>query len=699
MALSTTPSGYGAGAANAPTTIGTEAQASKTEYLSLARLKRKYTDYLGSKREEIQEQQEARRYRHGSHWTAEQIKKLNDRKQPVVTYNRIGRKCDGIVGLVEKLRQDPKAFPRTPQHEQGADLATAALRFNLDQIEWKDKSPICAASGAVDGIGGVELVLEREPDGGYTAKLEVVDIEGFFYDPRSKKHDFSDATYLGCGKWLDAEIVKELFPDKEEEITASTGSGSELTSNADSDNAWFMTEGGDVKNVRLVHICYRHKGEWCYAVFTGSYILMEGKSLFVDEKGKTACYYIMFSAAVDHDGDRYGFVRNLKSAQDEINQRRAKGLHELNVRRIIAEQGAFDDIEEARREAARPDGVVIRNRGFEAEFDDQKKQLDIAGQVKFMEDAKAEIENFGPNPALIGSEGISNRSGRAIALLQQAGIAELGPYMIAYRGWKIRVYRALFNSIQKYWTGERWIRVTDADDQQQFIQINTLQTDPMTGMPKMVNPIGELDVDIILDEGPDSVTMQQDLYETLSQVVPAIAPMLTPQEARAVVSLLIQSSPLDAASKKQFKTQSQAPPPPEAQQAQQIEQQDRIGKIEETKSKTVLNYAKANAEGMPDQQQPQQMEFELPPEVQIAQASADIDLKRAQTQKHQADAAKMPFQDMREQQKADTESRLKGAQAYKLQQEADLMPADLAQKAFDAAEDRKVQKQKPRGAA
>ena len=44
-----------------------------------------------------------------------------NRKQPVVTFNRIGRKIDGIVGLVEKLKQDPKAFPLGPSADQGAE--------------------------------------------------------------------------------------------------------------------------------------------------------------------------------------------------------------------------------------------------------------------------------------------------------------------------------------------------------------------------------------------------------------------------------------------------------------------------------------------------------------------------------------------------------------------------------------------------
>src|SRR5262245_14568344 len=190
-------------------------------YWSLTRCRQAYSTYLFSKRAEIDEQQQARRYRHGAHWTSDQIKVLNDRRQPVVTYNRIGRKVDGIIGLTERLRQDPKAFPRTPQHQAGADLATACLRYLMDSNKWKEKSPLVSEQCAIDGIGGVELGLTRaksrgqntpsmsqpgmghnggppledlqQPD--FDVTFGVVDNDGFFYDPRSMKHDFSDARY------------------------------------------------------------------------------------------------------------------------------------------------------------------------------------------------------------------------------------------------------------------------------------------------------------------------------------------------------------------------------------------------------------------------------------------------------------------------------------------------------------------------
>jgi hypothetical protein len=45
--------------------------------------------------------------------------------------------------------------------------------------------------------------------------------------------------------------------------------------------------------------------------------------------------FVMWRGAVDHDGDSYGFFRNLKSLQDEKNQRRSRALFISNSRRLI----------------------------------------------------------------------------------------------------------------------------------------------------------------------------------------------------------------------------------------------------------------------------------------------------------------------------------------------------------------------------
>jgi len=143
----------------------------------------------------------------------------------------------------------------------------------------------------------------------------------------------------------------------------------------------------------------------------------------------------------------------------------------------------------------------------------EQGQVDFQGNMAFLTDAKQEIDNFGPNPSLVG-EGGKNQSGRAIQLLQQAGIAELGPFLLRYRGWKIRVYRAVWNAVQQFWTSERWIRVTDSDGLSQFVQVNGVEAGPM-GQQQLVNALGALDVDILIDEGPDNVNAMADAFDTL----------------------------------------------------------------------------------------------------------------------------------------------------------------------------------------
>jgi len=611
-------------------TGGGAVSAERGGYWSLEKCKRAYLDYLGTKTDEIEEQKNARRYYHGAQWTSEQIKALNKRKQPVVTFNRIGRKIDGVVGLIERLRQDPRAYARTPKHEEGADLATAVIRYILDEQNWKAKSPEMARDAAVEGYGGLEIEISQGDQGDNEISFEIVEPDSFFYDPRSFRSDFSDARYMGVGKWLDVEDAIEMFPDKADDLRSSIDEGTDLTSAPDRDNKWY-SESGKRKLVRMVDIWYRHKGKWCWTIFTGSTVLMEGESDLYDEKGNTACKFIMFSANIDQDGDRYGFIRNMRSAQDEYNARRSRALFMLQSRRLIVTQGAVADIEKVRAEWARPDGVVeVPSNSINDTIKADDQQFDFAGQLKLMENAIAELENYGPNQALVGD--MQNQSGRAIQLLQQAGMAELGPYILSYRGWKLRVYRALFGAAQRHWSAERWIRVTDDEGLAQFVRINGVEADPVTGMPSMVNALGSLDVDIIIDESADAVNMQADAYDTLT-VMAGKGSQVPPQ-------VLIELSPLQFSVKKKL-LDMMSQPDPAKQKAAEIELAGAAAKVDETKSKTALNMANAQQAMTPDVPQPGKPEkFELPPELQMAQAAADINDTNASAQHKRSQAFK-----------------------------------------------------------
>lgn len=656
----------------------------ESEFWTLEKCKRAYLDYIGSKSDEIEEQKNARCYRHGAQWTVSQVEVFNKRKQPVVTYNRIGRKIDAIVGVMEKLKQDPKAYPRNPRQtdEMGAELATAAVRYVVESDLRESHFPFAIENGAVDGIGGIEMMLIQGDKGDRDIGFALVKTDSFFYDPRSYDHNFDDARYMGQGKWLDIEDARALAPTKEiaDKVRASMGSGSELSANPERERRWFDVDPMH-KRVRVVDIWYKKEGGWKWCLFTGSMKIDEGEGYFYNEKNEMICKYIMFSSFVDHDGDRYGFPRNLRSSQDEINQRRSKGLHELLSRRIKAEDGAFADIEVTRREAIRPDGVVIYNKGFEMEFDDAARATNIEGQLKFLEDAKSEIENFGPSPALIG-QGLEYKSGRAINLLQQAGISELGPFVINTKNWKMRIYRAIWNAIQRYWTGERYIRVTDDAGLAQLIQVNGVGIDEMTGLPRLINSIGQLDVNFVLDEGPDEINMMGDAYDTLVA--------LTAQGANIPPQILLELAPLQGQLKRKLLALLEQKDPV-AEQAKQITIAGETAKVDETKSKTALNMAKAqeSAQGGAHGLVERQMDAAIAHDehrMKMAESAIKVQGKQQEARiKAGADLASLQSNQIRQSQDLHANA-IKGAQDIRMKEEAhQLKLRELAAKARASA--------------
>lgn len=554
---------------------------SKAVYLSVEKLRGQYYDFLQGKVAEIEEARQARQYFHAAQWTAKELRQLRDRRSPIITFNEISKKINAIVGLTEKLRQDPKAFPRNPRDEEGAEVAGSTVRYVLDANDWKTLSSEVARHCAIDGLGGVALKLRAGDKGDPDIEIEPVWGDDFFYDLRSYRPDFHDSRYLGMGRWVDEDACIEIFPDLEEEIRGLVENGTDLTTRSDREYKWVYSK---ERRLRLVEHWYKHRGQWCWAFYIGSTILDEGVSPFVNERGKTIPRFIMFSAAVDHDSDRYGFVRNYKGAQDEINHRRTKGLFISNSRRLISDKGAVDDVETARREWARPDGFIEKNPGLDIHPDDTS--ADLAGQLQFLQDAKQWMDKSAPStPVMPGSEQMPKEiSGYALNLLQQAGTAELGPYLLALRGWKLRVYQAIWCMAQKFWTAERWIRVTDDQDMAKFIQLNGLDLDQF-GRPMLVNYLGQLNVDIIMDEGPDVVNLQQDSLQILLQAQAGGA-QIPPQ-------IMAELMPLPASTKKRWIAMMNQPPDPVEMAGKQYAV-DRIkAEIEEKNAGTLQRVATA----------------------------------------------------------------------------------------------------------
>jgi hypothetical protein len=123
-------------------------------------------------------------------------------------FNRYRRAINGTLGRVGGRRDRPRAYGRNPGvDEDAADVVTKTLRYVADLNDFHELRLECAYDYLVPGVCAaiVEVDEMRRP------KLTQIRWEEFFYDPRSRKKDFSDARYMGIAKWMYADTSRPVF--------------------------------------------------------------------------------------------------------------------------------------------------------------------------------------------------------------------------------------------------------------------------------------------------------------------------------------------------------------------------------------------------------------------------------------------------------------------------------------------------------
>jgi hypothetical protein len=568
----------------------------------------------------LRESRAWRSYYDGNQWSPEELAIFRERKQPPIVYNRVARKIDAMVGHEQRLRTDPVALPRTPAHDQQAQACTDGLRFVLDQTRFDAIKSQVFEDGLIEGIGACEVCVHAED-----VTITHVDPWSLIWDPRAIKHDFSDASWMGFAKWLDLSVVLELYPDHAPVVIAAMKAGSSNSNIAKAvdaltdrpDQLWVDR---DRQRVQVAEIYAKQGLQWVRVIAVAGEVIVTEPSYYVDEKGKSVCPVHAWSPFVERNDTRvlrYGMVRSLMGPQTEINMRRSRMLHMLHQRRVMVMRGAVESVDQLRAELARPDGVI------ELAIPDGMTPLpsteEIQGNAALLAEAKAEIDQSGPNAAIQG-KGPGSASGRAIIAQQQAGMAEMQPLYDRLREWELSVYRAVWNRIRQAWTGPKWVRITDDEQVPRFMgfnvpvsaeqevaqlaqmsgqdpgmlaqQVGLMPGDPRGQMPVRVeNPVAEMDVDIVLATKPDMAVLEGEQFELLVQVLPMLAQM-----PPAMAKLLIKASSLRNKDElvRMLDEQSQGPNP--AQQAMmQLDIADREARIR----KTLAEAARAEAQAQP----------------------------------------------------------------------------------------------------
>lgn len=610
-----------------PATSQVDVKASR----SLSQYKKMFDDSRWLCNDAREDSQLSRDYYDGYQLTAAERATLEGRKQPPVVNNRLQRAIDGILGVVQQSRTDPRALMRNPPDDapqaplqpgnagpqmgqqpgqppqlDAGDVASMTLRFIADTTHFDALKMDVLENGIIEGCGAAIVEMAGED-----VIITQIRWEEFFYDPYSKRADFKDARYMGTAKWMYADDLAAMYPAAKAKIDQSNNTGilggavdstwQDRPENGQGGNPSFPWVDSVKKRLMVVELYSRTAdGNWERCVFYAGDILEADVSPYLDDKGNPTCPIEGWTAYIDRNNNRYGLVRTMRDIQDEINKRRSKALHEINTRQVQNTDANAPpvDANTVRTEAAKPDGVIPQ--GWQV----VPRSDVVANNMEMLAEAKGELERMAAAPAILGRQG-ADASGRSVQLRQQAGMTELARVLGRHTDWQHRMYSQMWGRARQFYTGPKWIRVTNDVDAPQYIRINepgpAVQgpVDPRTGVPSVVpgppkNHIAKMDVDIVLDDVPNTATLQQEIFEAITELVKVYGPQQVPFE------LVLEASGIPEKRKlitklRQFQAQ-QAPAQQQAAAAAQAEQEAKTQKLQ---SEAANNQAD-NAETMAD---------------------------------------------------------------------------------------------------
>lgn len=582
-----------------------------------------FEDFLDVTQPERIRAESRRDYRDLKQWTDKEAAALEARGQAPIVFDQFSKKVDAIVGLEVERRTDPKAYPVKPRYDKAADAITDALRYVESNTFFDDIGTEVFEDKVVEGYGG--CITEYNPEK-EEIEINYIPWDRIYYDPFSRHKNFLDAKYMGITLWMDMEDAIAINPEKEDEIKMLMDSNQfDDTTFEDRPSDWVNIKR---KRVRINQEFFNDNGQWMEVFYVANTVIVEPHlSPYLDCDGNPMNPIELQSDFLDRDNNRWGYMERLKDVQDEINHRRSKALFMLSSVSVLAERGAFQDTakEEVLNELRKGMSYVEYNAiSGNPPVIDRQQELG-QGQLAFYQDAQSSMDSVGINPELAGRTE-NAISGRAFIARQQGGMLELTRIFARHSEWKTRVYRQIWARIKQFWTEEKWVRVTDDKDSMSFVGLNI----PITRIEKMMeqqsgmdimdlrdkapeevdafiqqataqnplmgqvvetrNSVVEMDMDIVVEEAPDTFVQQQEQFQVLAQLAGTRA---DPKMFEALLKLSNLSNKDEILAMFDGGTDAERQAAAQAQQqAVQLEMADKVADVQNKQAET----AKTGAE-------------------------------------------------------------------------------------------------------
>ena len=451
-------------------------------------------------------------YYHGRHWTSEEVEVLEERGQAVTTYNHIKPAIDSIIGSERQNRPKVSMAGRTLDDGRLAEAKTKLYDYICYNSKTDDEVDKMLMDAFVTGRGWLYVSPEVDRDENVDIYHSYIDYRDVFIDGLSKRDDLEDARYIHYAVYTDSDIIASQFkdykPDSQPDVGMLSFEGSS------DDELWYQNS--DRNRPRLINSWYKDEnGNISTVVWTKGQILY-----FKKEPYKANLYpFVCYTINRDLNNHPYGIVKSMVSAQDEVNKRHSKALHYLNAKQVLAEEDAFVDLADAKKNIAKPDGIVILADGALAQGKVQivDNTALASTHIQMMDIAKNNILYLaGINPSFVGQAGQYESAKKAQMSISQAQNS-IVPILNKLRAARHQLATITMKLVPEFYVQERIIRIIESNGEFSFMPVNkvALLDD---GTAAKFNDMTNDDVDIIIEDAPRGLNEREEQFAQLLQI-------------------------------------------------------------------------------------------------------------------------------------------------------------------------------------
>jgi hypothetical protein len=522
----------------------------------------------------------------------EDINVLQERRQPILTFNVIKDTINWLLGTEKKIRVDFNITPRNKGDEEAQDakLKTEIFKFDSDINHSEYVISNAFASAVKAGVGWVDVGARNQEDSPIYIRNEKW--RNVWFDHLSVGLMRKMSRFVIREKWIDLDIAQTMFEDRAEDLkTLSAHVNALYPYNPDdiilSDPAsefdvegqldsMFSPRGETLRErVRIVECQYRmpakvkilrlvdksipwgsldgtvyRKGnaDQDYLVNNGYFNTTESLKMIVRMAYWCGNVYLkdilspynhweftlipIWCYVRERDNMPYGVIRDLRDPQIDLNKRRSRALFLMASNQIIAEKGATDNKQETMNEASRPDGYIEYNVGKKLEF---VKNLDLSqAHLNMAHDDERFIHSIAGHVDPQVAESKKEISGTALTSLKEGTQITSGVLFDNYYFGLQLIGEVRLALIEQFHDAEEEIITGTDKNKPEFKSINKPQDDGT-----ILNPITKAKARFIIGKRDYRESVRASMLSTLTEITMYLT-KTAPQVAIAMLDLVVE---------------------------------------------------------------------------------------------------------------------------------------------------------------